>query len=1251
MKKFYLHYIKFLLALTLSLFLLHSCSHKTEANYQKNENKEENDGYDSPDKAAEFELNRTKDPATGKVPTDKMWAAVLETESIKRRLANAPSTNTPSTNALTPLTWIERGSNSDAVGPGNGNTRPGNGVTSGRVRAIWVDKADATGKTVWIGGVDGGVWKTNDITASLPAWNLVNDFLSNLAVTGICQDPTNTNTMYFCTGEAFFNADAVNGNGVFKSIDHGVTWALLPSTSTLIRCSKILCDAAGNVYVSTIGIAIAAGLQRSTDGGTTWTSINPFTTTSRIVDFEISSTGAMHVSGGLNSAAGIGGYRFTNNPAALPTPIWLSAATPFIFPFGDNTRTELACSGNTVYASLGNTSAKIDSIAKSTDGGNTWTTTGLTATNISDLNGGGLAWYSQGLAIDPSDPNTLIVGSLKLLKSTDGGSTFSKISEWVGTNGQYVHADVHNISWYDNGNKLIVGCDGGIFYTANKGTNFSDKNTGLRLKQFYGVAIHPSSTNYFLCGAQDNGTHQFNGPGLTSSIEVLGGDGGITAIDQDEPLFQTGAFVYSNFRRTADGGSTWFSSGSSSTDGQFINPYDFDNLNNKVYAGYSAGNYLRWEDPHSGFTFTPVPISSFSSSPVTAVAVSPYTSNRVYFGTGRSSATTEVAKVIRVDNADQASPASTDITPSAIATNGYVNSVNVGSSDQNLIVTLSNYNVTNIWSSTNGGTSWVACDGNLPNMPVYWALFHPDGDTKAYIATETGVWSTDLLNGISTIWTPESSFPTVKTEMLKYRSSDRTIAAATHGRGLWTSTIPVTCTPASISKQPSSATICAGSNISFTVAATGTTPLAYQWQVSTDGAINWNNIINGGVYSNATTSVLTITGATVAMNAYQYRIKVTGNCNPLIATSSTATLTVNPLTVVTGQPANSAVCTNGIASFSVVATGSSLTYQWQENIIGIWTNITNGGIYSGATTNTLTLTGVTAAMNSYQYRSVIGSSCSPVTSNAAILTVNPASVISSQPVASSICAGSTTSFSVTAIGTTLSYQWQENANGTWVNINNGGIYSNATTAILTLTGVTTIMNNNQYRVIVSGAVPCGPIVSNSAILTVTPQPVITLTASPGNKLFPGRTTTITANTTGFTTWTRNGNVTTANGNSIIVGTDSLGLYTAVATIGSCTSLPASITISDSASNNLFIYSNPNNGRFTVAYNNPGGNFTTQILSVYNSAGALVYTKSYAVLQPYQLLDVDMRKNAAGVYYVVLSDASGKRVKVGKVVIR
>ena len=146
-------------------------------------------------------------------------------------------------------------------------------------------------------------------------------------------------------------------------------------------------------------------------------------------------------------------------------------------------------------------------------------------------------------------------------------------------------------------------------------------------------------------------------------------------------------------------------------------------------------------------------------------------------------------------------------------------------------------------------------------MPVYWALYHPDGDTKMYLATEAGVFSTDLLNGNSTIWSPESTFPTVKTSMLKYRASDRTIAAATYGRGLWTATIPNgTCASAAITTQPVPTSVCAGANATFTVAATGFAPLTYQWQVSTTGT--------GGPFTNIGTNsaTLTLTGVTAVMN-------------------------------------------------------------------------------------------------------------------------------------------------------------------------------------------------------------------------------------------------------------------------------------------------------------------------------------------------------------------------------------------------
>ena len=100
---------------------------------------------------------------------------------------------------------------------------------------MMVDSLDATHKTVWVAGVDGGLWMTTDITASPATWTLVNDFLSNLAVSDICQDPTNGNIMYFCTGESYYNADAVSGVGVFKSINHGTTWSFLSSTSAFIQ--------------------------------------------------------------------------------------------------------------------------------------------------------------------------------------------------------------------------------------------------------------------------------------------------------------------------------------------------------------------------------------------------------------------------------------------------------------------------------------------------------------------------------------------------------------------------------------------------------------------------------------------------------------------------------------------------------------------------------------------------------------------------------------------------------------------------------------------------------------------------------------------------------------------------------------------------------------------------------------------------------------------------------------------------------
>ncbi len=767
--------------------LFGSCNHDSATTHRltatvsegiEAENEEENDKYDGAAEAAAFEFKMTRNPFTNEIPRMALMEAIEATEQNKNIAPTSES-------SLPPPTWTERGPYSDVVGSSNGNTRANTAITAGRIRSTWVDLSDATNKTVWTGGVSGGLWKTTDITVALPVWVAVNDFMSNLAITGICQDPTNNNILYCCTGEGVFNIDAVSGLGVYKSTDGGANWTNLASTTSFTGCTKILCDASGRVYLSTSG----SGMRRSTNGGTSWTNITPTGLEAWINDFEISSTGRLHISSGIFAEAG--GYRYTDIPATVTTTTWTSPAVGFAFPSGGSSRCELACLGSVLYALPSNSGGTTTEIHKSTNGGANWTTTALSAANIADL--GQQSWFALAVGIDPSNANNVIIGGLNCLKSINGGTSWTKLSEWVGTTGQYVHADVHSVNWFENGNKLLIASDGGLFYSTDKGTIIRDRNTNLRIKQFYSCALHPTSTNYFLAGAQDNGTHQLNGAGLAASVEVMGGDGGFVAIDKDQPQYQFGAYVFNQYNRSTNGGTSWSSVNYSNSAGLFINPWDYDNVNNKMYGSWSAGAYFRWDNPQTGTSAVSQGIAVFNSATVSAVTVSSITAHTVFFGT-------DAGRVVKVTAANTASPVGTNITSASMPASAYVSCINVGTNEQNLIMSFSNYSVSNIWVTTNGGTSWTTIDGNLPNMPVRWIMFKPNENNKAYAATETGVWETSLINGASTVWTAHSSFPNVRTTMLDYRNADQTLLASTHGRGLWTATITDAVLPITLSE-------------------------------------------------------------------------------------------------------------------------------------------------------------------------------------------------------------------------------------------------------------------------------------------------------------------------------------------------------------------------------------------------------------------------------------------------------------------
>ncbi len=185
-----------------------------------------------------------------------------------------------------------------------------------------------------------------------------------------------------------------------------------------------------------------------------------------------------------------------------------------------------------------------------------------------------------------------------------------------------------------------------------------------------------------------------------------------------------------------------------------------------------------------------------------------------------------------------------------------------------------------------------------------------------------------------------------------------------------------------LSSDPANQAITLGQIATFTAAATGSPTPTVQWQVNTGSG--FVNLSDGGVYSGSSTTTLTITGATTSMNRYLYQAVFTNSNGTAVTTS--ATLTFDAITT---QPSNQTVNAGQNASFTAMTsnpTGTDLV-QWQVNTGNGFVNLSDGGVYSGVTTTTLTITGATAAMSGYQYDAVFTNNAGSLTTSAATLTV------------------------------------------------------------------------------------------------------------------------------------------------------------------------------------------------------------------------------------------------------------------------
>jgi hypothetical protein len=254
--------------------------------------------------------------------------------------------------------------------------------------------------------------------------------------------------------------------------------------------------------------------------------------------------------------------------------------------------------------------------------------------------------------------------------------------------------------------------------------------------------------------------------------------------------------------------------------------------------------------------------------------------------------------------------------------------------------------------------------------------------------------------------------------------------------------------------------------------------VTYTWNYSGSGAtiLGTGNLVTINFDTLATSGVLSVTA--------------TNSCGTTAAT--TYSITVNQLPRVTSSPVNATLCAGGDTSFTMTATGTGLTYHWQVNTGTGFNDLVDNATYSGSATATLHLTAVDSAMNGYQYRAYVTGTCYPGdTTGVALLTVNTAPALGSQPVNTIVCAGSNATFSVAAVGTALTYQWEMNDGTGWTNVPAAAPYSGVNSNTLTITAATAAMNGYQFRLDIAGT--CAPaITTNAATLSVNFAPYITI---------------------------------------------------------------------------------------------------------------------------------------------------------------
>jgi photosystem II stability/assembly factor-like uncharacterized protein len=676
----------------------------------------------------------------GLVIPENAYPNALIQKSLMPRDGNDPTSITGT------VSWV-------SVNPiGMFYSRTNNNYVSGRTNSIAFHPSNPN--IIYIGAAQGGVWKS--INGGIN-WFAITDGLSSLSCGDVVIDQSNPNILYLGTGEQNYSGDSHYGDGIFKSIDAGVTWVKIATTTIGTYFSKLAIDPSNS---NTIYAAGSLGVFKSTNAGLNWVNTNSGTYMNCII-IDPTSIQTLYASSGTSYAAG------TVKKSTDGATTWLTITNGLPSGMG---RTQLAMASgnpNVLYASIAATSGgSLVGLYRTTDAGTTWTLQASTPNYL-----GSQGWYDNVVTVIPSSPDNVLTGGIDIYSSSNAGVTLTKITNWASTtSGNFSHADIHNLCY--NGSILYCCSDGGVYKSTNDGTNWIDLNHDLSTLQYQSADYDPTTLLKLYGGCQDNDKETTTDGGSNWNQRTTG-DGGYTVVDPVNPNYVYGQYVGGSLERSANYGVSFTEiRPSGSSGGLFYNPYEMapGDHNTIVFGRADIWKTTNAQTATQSSGWTQIATTTIVGGNVSAIAISASDINKIYVGTsnGRILVTTDNGTTwTSTTGFPYVSDLAVDIANDAVcyASFGGTSSVHV-------------------YKTTNSGANWVNITNGLPNIAANSISLRTTSPRMIFVGTDVGVFQS--INEGSNWISFNTGLPSVQIYDMKYKDNVGILLVATHGRGCWT---------------------------------------------------------------------------------------------------------------------------------------------------------------------------------------------------------------------------------------------------------------------------------------------------------------------------------------------------------------------------------------------------------------------------------------------------------------------------------